>query len=84
MKPCGDSLISALERIRQTQHRRGSFEEKNGVYYKKAEEVYRELIASQLMDSAKCENTRRMAIDRRNFRKRRRHSYLKSKYSLLK
>jgi hypothetical protein len=50
MKPRGNSLISALERIRQTQHRRGSFEEKNGVYHKKAEEVYRELSASQSTD----------------------------------
>jgi len=50
MKPRGNSLISALERIRQTQYRRGSFEEKNGVYHKKAEEVYPESIASQLMN----------------------------------
>jgi hypothetical protein len=50
MEPRGNSLIRALERVRQTQYRRGSFEEKNGVYHKKAEEVYRESIASQWMD----------------------------------
>ena len=49
MKPCGNSLISALKRIRETQHRRGGLEEKDGVYHKKAEEVYRESVASQPM-----------------------------------
>jgi hypothetical protein len=50
MEPRGNSLIRALERVRQTQYRRGSFEEKNGVYHKKAEEVYRKSIVSQLMN----------------------------------
>jgi hypothetical protein len=46
MKPCGNSLIGAPKRIRQSQYRRGRLEEKNGVYHKKADEVYRELSAS--------------------------------------
>jgi hypothetical protein len=53
MKPCGNSLISALKRIRQTQHCCGTFEEKNGVYHKKADEVYRESSASQPVDDIK-------------------------------
>jgi hypothetical protein len=67
MKPRRNSLISALERIRQTQHRRGSFEEKNGVYHKKAEEVYRELSASQSTDLGPI---RAVVIGFGNFRKR--------------
>jgi hypothetical protein len=47
MKPCGNSLVSALKRIRQTQYRRGTVEEKNGVYHKKAEDVYCEFSMGQ-------------------------------------
>lgn len=54
MKPRGNPLVSALKRICQTQYRRGEVEGKNGVYHKKAEEVYRESIASQLMDLLRC------------------------------
>ena len=50
MKPCGNSLISAPERIREAQCRGRALEKKEGVYHKKAEEVYRESVASQLMD----------------------------------
>jgi hypothetical protein len=55
MKPGGNSLISALERVHQTHYRRGVIEEKNGVYHRKAEEVYRKLVDSQLMDLAESE-----------------------------
>ena len=47
MKPRGDALISALKGIHESQHRRWGFEEKTGVYHKKAEEVYLESVTSQ-------------------------------------
>ena len=84
MKPCGNFPISVLKRFRQAQVSPWGARRENGVYHKKAKEVYRESIATQLDGLSPMWDRAKMAIDRGHLEGAPCANLRQSKYSLLK